>query len=279
MLKVITNSKTHDPEKTKYVNTASSGIPQKYRPFILSLVYALLIGGVALLLNGVLEVTFNQTIAFKQPFYFTLFFISIFSFLLPYTMADKALAVEKTNLDGFQVEKVLTVTDQKTNNVSIIIAKILTLLFSSSFFLYSYTTNQHVEKYERITIHNVPIKGVDSVQIAVRMSRNTRDSATPGRFKPAQEASISKKKTYIYEEYTYGFPYQYLKPDKNRDMQEGKKYLDGKRAKILVKWYGSGVKPSEVEGKIEKVFATDAMNDLLLEAFGVAEALEQSTKK
>ncbi|NME71104.1 hypothetical protein [Flammeovirga aprica] len=280
MFKVTTNTKYENTEngKANLVHKTVSNIPFKYRPFILSAVYTLLIVGFALLLNGTLEVTFNQTIGFKEPFYFTLLFMVVLSFLLPYSIPDKKLAVQKINMDGFQVEQVVLQNHEKHSKALIIGAKILTLLFSISLFMSSYTTNKRVEKYERITIHNVPIRGVDSVHIAVRMSRNTRDSATPGRFKPATEASISEKQTYVYEEYTYGFPYQLLKPIKRRDMVEGKKYLEGKRAKIAVKWYGDDLEPRDVEGKINKVMNSDAMNDLLLESFGVEAESKKSVK-
>ncbi|KXX71571.1 hypothetical protein [Flammeovirga sp. SJP92] len=271
MFKVTTNSKYDSEErgKSNRVHKTVSNIPFKYRPYLLSVVYTLLIVGFALLLNGTLEVTFNQTVGFKEPFYFTVLFMIVLSLLLPYSIPDKTLAVHKVNMDGFQVEQVVLESKHKNSRLLIIGAKILTLVFSISLFLSSYTSNKGVEKYERITIHNVPIKGVDSVQIAIRMSRNTRDSATPGRFKQASEASISEKQTYVYEEYTYGFPYQLLKPIKRRDMEEGKKYLDGKRAKIQVKWYGDAIHPRDVKGKINTIFNSEAMNDLLLESFGV----------
>lgn len=281
MFKVTTNSKYegNSDGNPQYIKKTTSSIPMKYRPFILSLVYTIFIGSTALLLNGIFEVTFNQTIAFRQPFYFTILYITVLSFLLPYKFIDKTIAVEKTNLDGFQVQKVVPVIHQKYKKHLLVLAKVTTLILSFTFFLSSYSSNKNVEKYERITIHNVPIKGIDSVQIAVRLSRNTRDSATPGRFKVANEATVSKKKTYIYEEYTYGFPYKLLKPVRKRDLQQGKKYLEGKRAKIFVKWYGSDISPMEVEGKIDEIIAPDAMDDLLIESFGIEVKEEKSTKK
>ncbi|MBD0401932.1 hypothetical protein [Flammeovirga sp. EKP202] len=280
MFKVTTNStyNREDKGKSNLVHKTVSNIPFKYRPFILSVVYTFLIVGFALLLNGTLEVTFNQTIGYKEPFYFTILFMVVLSLLLPYSIPDKKLAVHKVDRNGFQVDQVVLESNHRNSKSLIIGAKLLTLVFSISLFMSSYTTNKSTEKYERITIHNVPIKGVDSVQIAVRMSRDTRDSATPGRFKQALEASISEKQTYVYEEYTYGFPYQLLKPQKRRDMEEGKKYLDGKKAKIQVKWYGEEIHPIDVEGKINTIINSDAMNDLLLESFGVETESKKAIK-
>ncbi|MBB6462453.1 hypothetical protein [Flammeovirga kamogawensis] len=274
MFEVTTkNRSTTKVSKTQKVITSQKNrIPKKLRPFVLSLIYTLFIGFISLLFNGILEIIFNQkTEPFSISFYFSILFIVITSFILPYksrVLDDDNVVFEEDQIGSFQVERKTEKVESHHTNKLIYLAKVLTLILSTAFFMFFYISGQSVEKFETLTIHNINIEGVDSVKIAIRISRNTRDSATPGKFKTFLEPEISKKGTYIYEEYTYGFPYKLLAPQRQRDAVEGKKYLEGKRAKIFVKWYGDKVSTKEVEGKLKEVFESDNMDKLLIDSFG-----------
>ncbi|AZQ63201.1 hypothetical protein EI427_13410 [Flammeovirga pectinis] len=275
MFEVTTNDKSKkELSKThKVITSQKNKIPENLRPFALSIIYTLLIGSVSLLFNGILEIVFNQkSEPFSQSFYFSILFVVIASLILPYksrVLENEDVVFEEDRIGGFQIERKAEVSVSKNNNkLFVYLAKVLTLILSIAFFMFFYVSGQSIEKFETLTIHNINIEGVDSVKIAIRISRNTRDSATPGKFKSFIEPEISKKGTYIYEEYTYGFPYKLLAPQRQRDAIEGKKYLEGKRAKIFVKWYGDEVSPKEIEGKLKEVFESENMDQLLIDSFG-----------
>ncbi|NLR91282.1 hypothetical protein [Flammeovirga agarivorans] len=278
----VTKNKEVKNSKPRTIYSQKNKIPKEYQPFILAVVYALLITFTSLIFNSILEVVFNESILFKTPFYITVFFIVTMSLLLPIKkgddLSDEQFQTEE--IKGFSVEIKKVSNRKKWTSKEVItnlLARSLTIFISFTVFLYFYIGGQQVDKYERLTFHNVHIKGVDSVQVAIRLSRNTRDSATPGRFKVFKDPSVSEKGTYIYEEYTYGFPYEMIAPDKNKDAQNGKKYLKAKRAKIFVKWYGEELSPEQVKGALKEVLHKEDMNNLLLENFGEVVKIEHKT--